>query len=106
MNTAFQMFSVTINVTEKGMKDVERVSSIVFDYIRLLKSSEPLKWIFDEVHACCSMKQFSLFLLKSLPLFGLVLLQTYPAAADQGFRLQRLVGWISSTRNCTSRWTK
>ena len=25
VNTAFQMFSVTINVTEKGMKDVERV---------------------------------------------------------------------------------
>lgn len=42
-------FSITIRLTEEGLKRYKEVVEIVFQYIALLKESAPQKWIMDEI---------------------------------------------------------
>ena len=46
-DTAF--FSITIRLTEEGLKRYQEVIGVVFQYISLLKETPPQKWIMDEI---------------------------------------------------------
>ena len=45
--TAF--FSITIRLTQEGLKRYQEVVQVVFQYISLLKETPPQKWIMDEI---------------------------------------------------------
>ncbi|KAK4230885.1 UCH-domain-containing protein [Podospora fimiseda] len=42
------VFDVTITLTEEGQKHYKEVVKVVFEYIAMLRESEPLEWIFEE----------------------------------------------------------
>jgi len=45
----FTKISINVTLTKKGLKEYKRVSRIVFQYLNMLKSREPEKWIFEEI---------------------------------------------------------
>ena len=42
-------FSISVRLTEEGLKSYQEVTKVIFQYISLLKDSEPQQWIFDEM---------------------------------------------------------
>ncbi|KAK3987921.1 ubiquitin carboxyl-terminal hydrolase [Cladorrhinum sp. PSN332] len=42
------VFDVTITLTEEGQKHYKEVVKVVFEYIAMLRESEPLEWIYEE----------------------------------------------------------
>eukprot|EP01124_Arcella_intermedia_P015225 TRINITY_DN21730_c0_g1_i1.p1 TRINITY_DN21730_c0_g1~~TRINITY_DN21730_c0_g1_i1.p1 ORF type:complete len:1006 (+),score=214.72 TRINITY_DN21730_c0_g1_i1:287-3019(+) len=47
-NDHFELFKIDIELTEEGFKQREEVISIVYEYVHLLRESEPEEWIFEE----------------------------------------------------------
>jgi len=45
----FEFFKVTVDLTKEGLDHHEEVTAAIFQYIALVKSTEPRKWDFDEV---------------------------------------------------------
>jgi len=43
------MFTISIRLTEDGLKQYEEVIKVVFQYISLIRESQPKEWIVDEV---------------------------------------------------------
>ncbi|KAK3333198.1 Metalloenzyme, LuxS/M16 peptidase-like protein [Cercophora scortea] len=43
------MFDVQIRLTEEGLKNYKEVVKVLFQYIALLRETEPQEWIFDEM---------------------------------------------------------
>ena len=41
--------SVEVTLTDKGLKNYEKVIEHIFDYAHYIKDSGPQKWIFDEI---------------------------------------------------------
>ena len=41
-------FTITITLTKKGLKDVEKVIDAVFKYIKRLQELGPKEWVFNE----------------------------------------------------------
>ncbi|KAI8616790.1 Metalloenzyme, LuxS/M16 peptidase-like protein [Chytriomyces sp. MP71] len=46
--TGFDFFKIQIELSDKGLGCWEEVVSIIFSYIRMLRESEPLAWVYDE----------------------------------------------------------
>ncbi|XP_011065104.1 PREDICTED: insulin-degrading enzyme-like [Acromyrmex echinatior] len=44
----FSIFNIFIDLTKKGIKHIEDIILLVFQYINMLKLEEPSKWIYDE----------------------------------------------------------
>ncbi|KYQ54449.1 Insulin-degrading enzyme, partial [Trachymyrmex zeteki] len=44
----FSIFEIFINLTEEGIKHIEDIVLLVFQYINMLKLKGPIKWIYDE----------------------------------------------------------
>jgi len=42
-------FSISVRLTEEGLKNYQTVAEVVFQYLALLKESPPQEWIFDEL---------------------------------------------------------
>lgn len=42
-------FSITLSLTPEGLKRYEELAEIVFQYISILKKSDPQEWIFSEI---------------------------------------------------------
>ncbi|XP_024886976.1 insulin-degrading enzyme-like isoform X2 [Temnothorax curvispinosus] len=47
-DTSIHYFKVIFELTEKGIKHVEDIILIMFQYINMLKKNGPMKWIYDE----------------------------------------------------------
>ncbi|KAJ1517259.1 Insulinase (Peptidase M16) [Coelomomyces lativittatus] len=45
----FEFLKLQIDLTDEGMKNIEEIVVLVFQYLKLLKSSEPHEWIFNEM---------------------------------------------------------
>ena len=45
----FSAFSVSVELTESGLENVNGVILIVFQYIAMLNATGPQRWVFDEV---------------------------------------------------------
>ncbi|KAK3902491.1 Metalloenzyme, LuxS/M16 peptidase-like protein [Staphylotrichum tortipilum] len=43
-----ELFECTITLTEEGLKNYKEVVKVVFEYIALLRETEPQEWIFEE----------------------------------------------------------
>ncbi|EAQ98335.1 insulinase family protein [Congregibacter litoralis] len=50
-----ELLSVTINLTEKGVEEYERVLQNVFAYLDLLRSEEPREWLYQEQAAVAAL---------------------------------------------------
>ena len=48
-NSTYALFSININLTEKGMEEVEQVIGTVFQYIDMLKKHGPDSRIWKEI---------------------------------------------------------
>ncbi|XP_011877957.1 PREDICTED: insulin-degrading enzyme isoform X2 [Vollenhovia emeryi] len=44
----FEFFSVVVDLTEEGIKHIEDIVQLMFQYINMLKRKDPIKWIYDE----------------------------------------------------------
>ncbi|KAI4209130.1 MAG: hypothetical protein LQ351_007911 [Letrouitia transgressa] len=42
-------FTVSVRLTEDGLKDYKEIVKVIFQYISLIKENPPQKWIFDEI---------------------------------------------------------
>jgi insulysin len=42
-------FSISVRLTEEGLKNYENVTEVVFQYLAMLKEHPPQQWIFDEL---------------------------------------------------------
>lgn len=51
VSTGYDFFVVEIELTDSGIDHWESIVQCVFQYIDLLKSSGPQKWVFDELHS-------------------------------------------------------
>ncbi|XP_077261770.1 insulin-degrading enzyme-like isoform X2 [Temnothorax americanus] len=47
-DTSIHLFKVIFDLTEEGIKHVEDIIQIMFQYINMLKKNGPMKWIYDE----------------------------------------------------------
>ena len=47
----FAIFSVSVDLSEKGFEQWEEVAGVVFQYIRELQKEGPKEWVFDELKA-------------------------------------------------------
>uniref|UniRef100_A0A6A7G139 Insulin-degrading enzyme n=1 Tax=Hirondellea gigas TaxID=1518452 RepID=A0A6A7G139_9CRUS len=45
----FSFFCVNVDLTEEGIEHVDDITTAVFQYINLLSSSGPLRWVFEEL---------------------------------------------------------
>ena len=45
----FQFFVISLDLTEEGAENVDNIIKLVFQYLNMLKSQEPVKWVFDEM---------------------------------------------------------
>ena len=52
----FGFFEIMVDLTEDGMDHIDDIIEIIFNYINLLKSRGPLKWIFDEYRSLSEMQ--------------------------------------------------
>jgi insulysin len=43
------LFSISVRLTEEGLKNYQEVTRVVFQYISLLKETPPQEWIFEEL---------------------------------------------------------
>ncbi|KAL1510015.1 hypothetical protein ABEB36_004673 [Hypothenemus hampei] len=44
----FSFFSISVDLTEEGMKHVDDIIKLIFQYLNMLKKEKPQKWIQDE----------------------------------------------------------
>ncbi|KAJ6645539.1 Insulin-degrading enzyme [Pseudolycoriella hygida] len=44
----FGFFDVSVDLTQEGFDNVNEIIKIIFQYINMLKTNEPKRWIFDE----------------------------------------------------------
>ncbi|XP_018347273.1 PREDICTED: insulin-degrading enzyme-like [Trachymyrmex septentrionalis] len=44
----FSIFNILVDLTEEGIKHIEDIVLMVFQYINMLKLKGPIKWIYDE----------------------------------------------------------
>lgn len=44
----FSFFSILVDLTEEGIKHIEDIVQLVFQYINMLKMKGPIEWIYDE----------------------------------------------------------
>lgn len=44
----FGFFDVSVDLSKEGFENVEEIIKIIFQYINMLKSNGPKKWIFEE----------------------------------------------------------
>ncbi|KYQ54450.1 Insulin-degrading enzyme, partial [Trachymyrmex zeteki] len=61
----FSMFYILVDLTEEGIKHIENIVLLMFQYINMLKLKGPIKWIYDE---CTDIARINFrFKEKSLP---------------------------------------
>ena len=46
----FQFLSITLSLSEEGDEQIEKMLTLIFQYINLLKKEKTQKWIFDEIN--------------------------------------------------------
>ncbi|XP_077261361.1 insulin-degrading enzyme-like isoform X1 [Temnothorax americanus] len=61
----FSFFSVVVDLTEEGIKHIEDIVQLMFQYINMLKLKGPIEWIYDEYRDIANMN--FRFKEKSLP---------------------------------------
>lgn len=44
----FDMFCVSVDLTEEGIEHIDDIVHFIFQYIKMLKNEGPKKWVFDE----------------------------------------------------------
>ena len=49
MNSTHSLFTITVILTEKGFKEVDKVTSAVFSYLKMLHAAGPKERIFNEI---------------------------------------------------------
>lgn len=45
----FQFFMINLDLTEQGAENVDNIIRLAFQYLNMLKSQEPVRWVFDEM---------------------------------------------------------
>jgi len=45
----FNFFSVLVDLTEEGIKHIDDIIQLMFQYIDMLKSEGPIEWIYDVI---------------------------------------------------------
>ncbi|XP_065095292.1 nardilysin-like isoform X1 [Ochlerotatus camptorhynchus] len=48
-NSLYTLFAVSVTMTDKGLENVEEILKAIYSYMRLLKESGPVEWLFDEL---------------------------------------------------------
>ncbi|XP_001660612.2 nardilysin isoform X1 [Aedes aegypti] len=48
-NSLFTLFAVSVTMTDKGLENVEEILKAIYSYMRLLKETGPVEWLFDEL---------------------------------------------------------
>ncbi|XP_053683662.1 nardilysin-like [Sabethes cyaneus] len=48
-NSLFTLFSVSVTMTDKGLDNVEEILRAIYSYIRLLKKTGPVEWLYEEL---------------------------------------------------------
>ncbi|XP_012541828.2 insulin-degrading enzyme isoform X2 [Monomorium pharaonis] len=51
----FSFFSVVVDLTEEGIKHIEDIVQLMFQYINMLNSNDPIEWIYDEYRDIANM---------------------------------------------------
>ncbi|XP_071641491.1 insulin-degrading enzyme-like isoform X2 [Temnothorax longispinosus] len=51
----FSFFSVVVDLTEEGIKHIEDIVQLMFQYINMLKLKGPIEWIYDEYRDIANM---------------------------------------------------
>ena len=51
-NSDFSLFEVQMDLSPEGDKHVDEILQYVFQYLTMLRSSPPPRWVFDECVAC------------------------------------------------------
>ncbi|CAF0874976.1 unnamed protein product [Brachionus calyciflorus] len=46
----FQFFGINLDLTEEGAENVDNIIKLIYQYLKMLKSQEPVKWVFDEMN--------------------------------------------------------
>ena len=49
MNSTHSLFTITVILTEKGFKEVDKVTSAIFSYLKMLHTAGPNERIFNEI---------------------------------------------------------
>lgn len=45
----FNFFSVVVDLTEEGIKHVDDIITLMFQYISMLKKKGPIEWIYNVI---------------------------------------------------------
>ncbi|RNA20606.1 insulin-degrading enzyme isoform X1, partial [Brachionus plicatilis] len=45
----FQFFSIHLDLTEQGAENVDNIIKLAYQYLNMLRSQEPVKWVFEEM---------------------------------------------------------
>lgn len=45
----FSFFSVVVDLTEEGIKHVDDIITLMFQYISMLKKKGPIEWIYNVI---------------------------------------------------------
>ncbi|XP_055592600.1 nardilysin-like isoform X2 [Uranotaenia lowii] len=48
-NTLYTLFSVSVTMTDKGFDNVDQILHAIYAYVRLLKETGPVEWLFEEL---------------------------------------------------------
>lgn len=48
-NTLYTLFSVSVVMTDKGFDNIEEILKAIYSYVRLLKETGPVEWLFKEL---------------------------------------------------------
>ena len=46
----FQFFNITLDLSDEGSEHVDEIIKLVYQYLNMLKSERPLRWIYDELN--------------------------------------------------------
>lgn len=52
----FSFFVVNVDLSEEGIEHTDDIVTLMFQYIKMLKSSEPQEWVFQETKDLCTMQ--------------------------------------------------
>lgn len=48
-NSLYTLFSVSVTMTDKGLDNIEDILTAIYSYIRLLKETGPVEWLYEEL---------------------------------------------------------
>ncbi|XP_058827412.1 nardilysin-like isoform X2 [Topomyia yanbarensis] len=48
-NSLFTLFSVSVTMTDKGLDNIDEILQAIYSYIRLLKKTGPVEWLYNEL---------------------------------------------------------